>query len=93
MGNLQLSGLPDGVAVKNSGSGTVSANGENVPAGETVTVESGLPFKIVTQPKDSIVTEGNTATFTIGWSSWRASKLRRSATSGASLRTAARRST
>ena len=66
VGNLQLSGLPDGVTVKNSGSGTVSANGENVPAGETVTVESGLPFKIVTQPKDSIVTEGNTATFTIG---------------------------
>ena len=65
-GNLQLSGLPDGVTVKNSGSGTVSANGENVPAGETVTVESGLPFQIVTQPKDSIVTEGNTATFTIG---------------------------
>ena len=66
VGNLQLSGLPDGVTVKNSGSGTVSANGENVPAGETVTVESGLPFQIVTQPKDSIVTEGNTATFTIG---------------------------
>ena len=66
VGNLQLSGLPDGVTVKNSGSGTVSANGENVPAGETVTVKSGLPFKIVTQPKDSIVTEGNTATFTIG---------------------------
>ena len=66
VGNLQLSGLPNGVTVKNSGSGTVSANGENVPAGETVTVESGLPFQIVTQPKDSIVTEGNTATFTIG---------------------------
>ena len=65
VGNLQLSGLPDGVTVKNSGSGTVSANGENVPAGETVTVESGLPFKIVTQPKDSIVTEGNAATFSI----------------------------
>ena len=65
VGNLQLSGLPDGVTVKNSGSGTVSVNGENVPAGETVTVESGLPFKIVTQPKDSIVTEGNTATFSI----------------------------
>lgn len=27
VGNLQLSGLPDGVTVKNSGSGTVSANG------------------------------------------------------------------
>ena len=65
VGNLQLSGLPDGVTVKNSGSGTVSANGENVPAGETVTVESGLPFKIVTQPKDSIVTEGDAATFSI----------------------------
>ena len=64
-GNVQLTDLLDGVTVKNSGSGTVSANGENVPAGETVTVESGLPFKIVTQPKDSIVTEGNTATFTI----------------------------
>ena len=65
VGNLQLSGLPDGVKVKNSGSGTVSVNGENVPAGETVTVESDLPFKIVTQPKDSIVTEGNAATFSI----------------------------
>lgn len=65
VGNLQLSGLPDGVKVKNSGSGTVSVNGENVPAGETVTVESDLPFKIVTQPKDSIVTDGNTATFSI----------------------------
>lgn len=66
IGDVALTNLPDGVKVKNSGSGTVSVNGENVPAGETVTVESGLPFKIVTQPKDSIVTEGNTATFTIG---------------------------
>ena len=66
IGNAAFNDLPDGVTVKNSGSGTVSANGENVPAGETVTVESGLPFQIVTQPKDSIVTEGNTATFTIG---------------------------
>ena len=65
IGDVALTNLPDGVKVKNSGSGTVSVNGENVPAGETVTVESGLPFKIVTQPKDSIVTEGNTATFSI----------------------------
>ena len=65
IGDVALTNLPDGVKVKNSGSGTVSANGENVPAGETVTVESGLPFKIVTQPKDSIVTEGDAATFSI----------------------------
>ena len=65
IGDVALTNLPDGVKVKNSGSGTVSVNGENVPAGETVTVESGLPFKIVTQPKDSIVTEGDAATFSI----------------------------
>lgn len=65
VGNLQLSGLPDGVTVKNSGSGTVSANGESVAPNGSITVESKLTFSIVTQPKDSIVTEGNTATFSI----------------------------
>ena len=65
VGNLQLSGLPDGVTVKNSGSGTVSANGESVAPNGSITVESKLTFSIVTQPKDSIVTEGNAATFSI----------------------------
>ena len=65
VGNLQLSGLPDGVTVKNSGSGTVSANGESVAPNGSITVESKLTFSIVKQPKDSIVTEGNTATFSI----------------------------
>ena len=65
-GNVQLTDLPDGVTVKNSGSGTVSVNGESVAPNDSITVDSGLPFQIVAQPKDSIVTEGNTATFTIG---------------------------
>lgn len=65
IGNLDLTNLPDGVTVKNSGNGAVSVNGEPVAPGETVTVKNGLPFKIVTQPKDCIVTEGETATFTI----------------------------
>ncbi len=65
VGNLQLSGLPDGVTVKNSGSGTVSANGESVAPNGSITVESKLTFSIVTQPKDSIVTEGDAATFSI----------------------------
>ncbi len=66
IGNLDLTNLPDGVTVKNSGAGKVSANGVNVAPGNTVTVESGLPFTIVTgTPKDCIVTEGETATFTV----------------------------
>lgn len=65
-GNVDLENLPDGVTVKNSGTGTVSVNGEPVAPGEEVTVESGLPFTIVTgTPKDCIVTEGETATFTV----------------------------
>lgn len=64
-GNLQLSGLQDGVKVKNSGSGTVSVNGEPVAPGEEVTVESELLYSIVKQPTDSIVTEGDAATFTV----------------------------
>lgn len=65
-GNLPLSGLPDGVKVKNSGTGTVSANGEDVPANGQIVVESGLPFTIVPgTPKDCIVTEGDPATFTV----------------------------
>lgn len=64
-GNLPLSGLPDGVKVKNSGTGTVSANGEDVAPGETVTVKSELLYSIVKQPTDSIVTEGDAATFTV----------------------------
>lgn len=65
VGNLQLSGLPDGVTVKNSGSGTVSANGESVAPNGSITVESKLTFSIVTHPSDSIVTEGDAATFAI----------------------------
>lgn len=65
-GNVDLENLPDGVKVTNSGAGKVSANGVNVAPGNTVTVESGLPFTIVTgTPKDCIVTEGETATFTV----------------------------
>lgn len=65
IGNLDLTNLPDGVTVKNSGSGTVSVNGEPVPPGEEVTVESELLYSIVKQPTDSIVTEGDAATFTV----------------------------
>ena len=65
IGDVALTNLPDGVTVKNSGSGTVSANGESVAPNGSITVESKLTFSIVTQPKDSIVTEGNTATFSI----------------------------
>lgn len=65
-GNVDLENLPGGVKVTNSGAGKVSANGVNVAPGNTVTVESGLPFTIVTgTPKDCIVTEGETATFTV----------------------------
>ncbi len=65
-GNVVLKNLPGGVKVTNSGAGKVSANGVNVAPGNTVTVESGLPFTIVTgTPKDCIVTEGETATFTV----------------------------
>lgn len=65
-GNVVLKNLPGGVKVTNSGAGKVSANGVNVAPGNTVTVESGLPFTIVTDtPKDCIVTEGETATFTV----------------------------
>ena len=65
IGNAAFSDLPDGVTVKNSGSGTVSVNGESVAPNDSITVESGLPFQIVTQPKKCSVTEGKTATFTI----------------------------
>lgn len=64
-GNVDLENLPDGVTVKNSGNGTVSVNGENVAPGEEVTVESELLYSIVKQPTDSIVTEGDAATFTV----------------------------
>lgn len=65
VGSFELNNVSAGVTVKNSGTGTVSVNGEPVAPGEEVTVENGLPFKIVTQPKDCIVTEGETATFTV----------------------------
>lgn len=65
VGSFELNNVSAGVTVKNSGTGTVKVNGETVAPGETVTVKNGLPFKIVTQPKDCIVTEGETATFTI----------------------------
>ena len=67
IGDVALTNLPDGVTVKNSGSGTVSVNGESVAPNDSITVDSGLPFQIVAQPqpKDCIVTEGKTATFTI----------------------------
>lgn len=64
-GNVDLENLPDGVTVKNSGNGTVSVNGEPVAPGEEVTVESELLYSIVKQPTDSIVTEGDAATFTV----------------------------
>lgn len=65
-GNVVLKNLPGGVKVTNSGAGKVSANGVNVAPGNTVTVKNGLPFTIVTgTPKDCIVTEGETATFTV----------------------------
>lgn len=64
-GNVDLENLPDGVTVKNSGTGTVSVNGEPVAPGEEVTVESELLYSIVKQPTDSIVTEGDAATFTV----------------------------
>lgn len=66
VGSFELNNVSAGVKVTNSGTGTVKVNGENVAPGETVTVESGLPFTIVTgTPKDCIVTEGETATFTV----------------------------
>ena len=65
IGDVALTNLLDGVTVKNSGSGTVSVNGESVAPNDSITVDSGLPFQIVAQPKDCIVTEGETATFTI----------------------------
>lgn len=65
IGNLDLTNLPAGVTVKNSGTGTVSVNGEPVAPGEEVTVESELLYSIVKQPTDSIVTEGDAATFTV----------------------------
>lgn len=65
VGSFELNNVSAGVKVTNSGTGTVKVNGETVAPGETVTVKNGLPFKIVTQPKDCIVTEGETATFTI----------------------------
>lgn len=64
-GNVDLENLPDGVTVKNSGTGTVSVNGEPVAPGEEVTVKSELLYSIVKQPTDSIVTEGDAATFTV----------------------------
>lgn len=65
IGDVALTNLPAGVTVKNSGSGTVSANGESVAPNGSITVESKLTFSIVTHPSDSIVTEGNAATFSI----------------------------
>lgn len=64
-GDVALTNLPDGVTVKNSGGGTVSANGKDVPAGGSYTVETPLAIRITAQPRDAIVTEGETATFTI----------------------------
>ena len=64
-GDVALTNLPDGVTVTNSGGGTVSANGEDVPAGDSYTVETPLAIRITAQPRDAIVTEGETATFTI----------------------------
>lgn len=64
-GDVALTNLPDGVTVKNSGGGTVSANGEDVAAGDSYTVETPLAIRITAQPRDAIVTEGETATFTI----------------------------
>lgn len=65
VGSFELNNVSDGVTVKNSGSGTVSVNGEPVAPGEEVTVESELLYSIVKQPTDSIVTEGDAATFTV----------------------------
>lgn len=65
IGNLDLTNLSAGVKVTNSGTGTVKVNGENVAPGETVTVKSELLYSIVKQPTDCIVTEGETATFTV----------------------------
>ena len=64
-GDVALTNLPDGVTVTNSGGGTVSANGEDVAAGDSYTVETPLAIRITAQPRDAIVTEGETATFTI----------------------------
>lgn len=64
-GDVALTNLPDGVTVTNSGGGTVSANGKDVAAGDSYTVETPLAIRITTQPRDAIVTEGETATFTI----------------------------
>ena len=65
IGNAAFNDLPGGVTVKNSGSGAVEVNGEPVAPGEEVTVESELLYSIVKQPKDSIVTEGDAATFSV----------------------------
>lgn len=65
VGSFELNNVSAGVTVKNSGTGTVSVNGEPVAPGEEVTVESELLYSIVKQPTDSIVTEGETATFTV----------------------------
>ena len=76
-GDVALTNLPDGVTVKNSGGGTVSANGKDVAAGDSYTVETPLAIRITAQPRDAIVTEGETATFTIAveggtpYSQWR----------------------
>lgn len=65
VGSFELNNVSAGVTVKNSGTGTVSVNGEPVAPGEEVTVESELLYSIVKQPTDSIVTEGDAATFTV----------------------------
>ena len=65
IGNAAFNDLPGGVTVKNSGSGAVEVNGEPVAPGEEVTVESELLYSIVKQPTDSIVTEGDAATFSV----------------------------
>lgn len=65
VGSFELNNVSAGVKVTNSGTGTVSVNGENVAPGETVTVKNELLYSIVKQPTDSIVTEGDAATFTV----------------------------
>ena len=56
-GDVALTNLPTAVMVTNSGGGTVSANGEDVAAGDSYTVETPLAIRITAQPRDAIVTE------------------------------------
>ena len=85
-GDVALTNLPDGVMVTNSGGGTVSANGEDVAAGDSYTVETPLAIRITAQPRDAIVTEGETRR------SPSPSRAARRIISGASRPTAAGRS-